>query len=593
MEYISIKKNDEAGYIYGEAEKLVRPPAVDRLPRNPQKEAEYYAVRDVFYKDRPIDLGWKLQQKIPMVAGRSGTRYLAYHFSNLRESALVAAQYDNKYGKMHYEVPPEPIFYEQWDIKRARFIFFSDNLALAYALSVYGKFDHAMAWARVSFLSRTELPSLDFSLFSGKTVLYYLVEHSGYDWRQTCLNAADIVKLFPESTKVYFVSYPERDYRPLSIKDPVFLSSREHFDAEVERLEKEPANIVDPCWAAPPSKPRRLLANGLMGRTATLLYDASPMDRTSYLTHWAAAISQGKSNIRAYRKFPPAGIAYIYMNSASDDFKDGIQKGFTDIIGQKFTAPSDNRYPASVIEARTLLRQDVFAAYPASDNPFAKFKRGTFFYFSFQPCTPIGAKLPEAIIQMLINAVNNLEQNHPDVEILTIDIPALWTFGIDFAVLMGLLYSLRDRYAVILSTNRPHPMQKSSIRNLPFDKIIRMQRQPSDPAQVYIDLITMRNDIGRKMDNRQLAMAVRDKQWKTRGAEKTSVAEKINYIRRYCHKKIRDVAVALGISESYVKRLRGKAGVSKKVPSRAPKYPKCKPKQTDYPAALSSSEEQM
>lgn len=575
MEYISIKKNDEAEYIYREAEKLMRPSPMDKLPRNPQKEAEYYANQESFYENRPIDLGWTMHYKIPMFSGLSGVRYRVYYFSNGRESALVAAQNDAD-GKMHYARLQEPVFHAQDRIKRSHHILFSDNLALAYALSTYSKFDVEVDWARVSFLSRDELPSLDFSLFGEKTVLYYLAEHSGYDWRQTCLNAADIIERFPESAKIYFVSYPERDHRASSIKDTVFLSSKKHFDAEVKRLEKEPANMDFPRWMAPPSNQRRLLADGLMERTATLLYDASPMDRTSYLTHWAAAISQGESNIRAYKKFPPTGVAYIYANFVDDDFKNGVQKGFANIVGQDFSAPPDNLCPATVMEARALMQQDMFAAYPVSDNPFAKFERDTFVYLSFRPCPVPRANLQEAIIQILGGAISSLERHHPDTKILMIDIPALWTLGIDFAVLMRILYSLRDRYAVILSANRPHPMQKSSIRNLPFDKIIRMQRQDSAPEQVYLDLITIRNDIARRKDDRLLAMAIGDKQWKTRGAEKTSVAEKINYIRRHRNKKIQDLVVTLGISESYAKKLRVKAGVSKKIPSRAPKYPKRK-----------------
>lgn len=575
MEYIGIKKNDEAEYIYREAEKLMRPPAIDKLPRNPQKEAEYYANQETFYENSPIDLGWGRPCKIPMFAGWPGVRYRVYKFSNGLESALVAAQYDPK-GKMHYGLPPNPIFYNQGGIENSRHILFSDNLALAYALSTYSKFDVEKDWAWVSFLSHDELPSLDFSLFGGKTVLYYLVEHSGYDWRQTCLNAADIIERFPESTKIYLVSYPERDHRPSSIKDTVFLSSKKHFDAEVKRLEKEPANMEAPRWISPSSDSRRLLADGLMERTVTLLYDASPMDRTSYLTHWAAAISQGKSNTRGYKKSPPVGVAYIYANSTDDDFRDGVQRGFADMTGLKNSTPPGNRYPTTVIEARTLMQQDIFAAYPVSDNPLVKFERDTFVYLSFQPRLANNAALPETMIQILEGAISSLERHHPDTKILMIDIPALWTLGIDFAVLMRILYSLRDRYAVILSTNRPHPMQKSSIRNLPFDKIIRMQRQDSSPEQVYLDLITIRNDIARRKDDRLLAMAIGDKQWKTRGVEKTSVAEKINYIRRHRNKKIQDLVVTLGISESYAKKLRVKAGVSKKVPSRAPKYPKRK-----------------
>ena len=49
------------------------------------------------------------------------------------------------------------------------------------------------------------------------------------------------------------------------------------------------------------------------------------------------------------------------------------------------------------------------------------------------------------------------------------------------------------------------------------------------------------------------------------------------YIKQHKDMEIKEAAIALGVSISYVKKLRGLAGVSKKVPSRAPKYPKRKP----------------
>ena len=76
-----------------------------------------------------------------------------------------------------------------------------------------------------------------------------------------------------------------------------------------------------------------------------------------------------------------------------------------------------------------------------------------------------------------------------------------------------------------------------------------------------------RDDIKRKNKTIKLIKAYADQQWKMRTV-KTSTSEKLQYIKKYQNKTIKNIALALGISESYVKKLRREAGIAKEIPAR-------------------------
>ena len=94
-----------------------------------------------------------------------------------------------------------------------------------------------------------------------------------------------------------------------------------------------------------------------------------------------------------------------------------------------------------------------------------------------------------------------------------------------------------------------------------------MQRKVCQPDSISLDLYVERDDIKRKNKVIKLIKAYTDHQWKIR-AVKTSVSEKLQYIAKHPNKPIKDIALALGISESYVKKLRREAGIAKEIPAR-------------------------
>ena len=572
MNYVKI--NDKTEYIYWSMQKLSRPAPVAGLPRDKRKENELYFSKGIFRKNNPSSGGWKTVTKIPMYDSILGIHYQVYCFSQNHKNAFVAAQYHG-HETLSFALPKTPVFcYQEW-LRRAQYVVFSDNPLLADSIQKH--LNHESLWMATSFLQKEDLKDLDFSIFSGKTIIYYLVEHSGNSWKEICFNADDVIDRFPKDTEVYVVSFPEKDVSILRSGYPVFLSSKQSFKEEVERLNTHTSTLSSINWQVPKSPERQELAEGFQDKTLTWLYDGSAVFRTRYLTHWAAAISQGKANLQTHSGFMPRKISYIYVNDIDDGFTSGLQTGFEDVFKKELTIPSHPKDPHSTSEAEyALTRPDLFLSYPVPVDPFFKIHH-TFYYTSFWPRATMESDKTSVAMQLLARCIDNLGQHHSGTEILILDIPSLWTFGVPMTFWAQFLYNLRSQYSVILATNTPTSMQKSQIRNLPLDKIVRIQRQTDTAEGTNIDLIFERDDIEHKKHTVRLTKGPKDRQWRHRPSQRLSVEEKIRYIKQHKGKKIKEIAIALGVSLSYVKKLRGLAGVSKKVPSRAPKYPKRKP----------------
>ena len=568
MNYVKI--NDETKYIYGMIQRFFRPSPLSAFPRDAAKEKELYGLKDTFHKARPNGDDWKNTIYIHMFDSRSGIRYMLYGFTNNHKNALVAAQYRTQ-DTLHFALPETPVFCYQESLSKVPYIVFSDNPIFAEAIQRH--LERESSWSATSFLQKSDLKDLDFSVFSGKTVIYYLVEHSGDDWRTSCLNALDIIDRFPEDTTVYVMSYPETNNCPDIAKYPVFLSTKQQFEEEVEELKKQPAFAPSVNWSNPLPLERKQIAAGILGQTLTWIYDANAAFRTQYLTHWAAAISAGKANIQTYQEVSPCNIAYFYINEFDDGFTSGLQAGFETVFDSKFSEAALPQAPASVLDAYwKITESDLFLSYPVTDNPFLQ-TPNNFHYTALK----VHADSTHAAIKILISYIKNFEKYHPDTQIIVLDIPAFWTLGISLANLAQFLYDLRSRYSVILATNIPIVKQRDLIRNLPFDKIIKLQRKSDTPEATNIDLVFERDDIENKIHTVRLTRNSQDKIWKYRAVRKLSVKEKIQFIKQHKDMELKKIAIALGISESYVKKLRGLAGVSKKVPNRAPKHPKRKP----------------
>ena len=574
MDYVKI--NDETEYIYKMIQRLFRPSPYSGLRRDKAKEDELYSLKEEFSKRQPHGNGWENAVQIPMFDSCTQTRYMLFGFKQSGKSALVAAQYRTR-ETLSYALPETPLFcYQEW-LRPTPYIVFSDNPILAEF--IHQQFNREPLWKATSFLRKQDLKDLDFSIFSGKNIVYYLVEHSGYDWRNTCLNAVDIIERFPQDANIYIMSYPETDVPTLE-RYPIFLSSKQNLQEEVERLKNQPANLSSVNWNIPKPPQRQEIAEGFQDKTLTWVYDASAVLRTQYLTHWAVAISQGEANMQGHKGFTPRKTAYIYVNDIDDGFISGVKTGSEDVFKKKFTIPSYPNDPNSISEAEYVLTHaDLFLNYPVPPDPFFKF-HPNFYYTSFWPLATLENDKTSVAMQLLARCIDNLGQHHSGTEILILDIPSLWTFGIPMTFWAQFLYNLRSRYSVILATNTPTSMQKSRIRNLPLDKIVRIQRQTDTAEGTNIDLIFERDDIEHKKHTVRLTKGPKDRQWRHRPSQRLSVEEKIKYIKQHKGIEIKEVAIALGVSISYVKKLRGLAGVSKKVPSRAPKNSKVKP--VDY-----------
>ena len=364
MNYVKI--NDETEYIYKMIQRLFRPSPYSGLLRDKAKEDELYSLKEEFPKRQPHGNGWENAVQIPMCDSCTQTRYMLYGFKQNGKSALVAAQY-RTHETLSYALPETPLFcYQEW-LHQPPYIVFSDNPILAEF--IHQQFNREPLWEAASFLRKQDLKNLDFSIFSGKNIVYYLVEHSGNDWRNTCINAIDIIKRFPQNANVFIMSYPEKDVPALE-PYPVFLSSKQNLEEEVERLKNLPVPLPSVNWQVPKSPERQEITEGFQDKTLTWLYDASAVFRTRYLTHWTAAISQGETNLKDHSGFKPRKIAYVYMNDIDDGFSSGLQAGFEDVFKKKLPIPSHPQDPNSTSEAEyALTRPDLFLSYPVPTDP--------------------------------------------------------------------------------------------------------------------------------------------------------------------------------------------------------------------------------
>ena len=567
-----LKLNDENRYIYGMVQKIPTATPLENFQRDKVAEDQFYKITDAFPRNTPCRPdGWKLMNKIFMGNPAYGTAYMLYHFEKNHKTALVTATYNTE-KSLVYRRPDTPSFLYESAVERRHYVVFVDNILWAESIS-RSAFRWESLWIATSFLDTFDIDKLDFLIFKNKTVVYGLFERPGLPWANACDRAVKIINKFPESTQVYIMTCPMHDMLPPF--DPaynVFLSSRKHLEDEIRKLQSAPqpqeSQIAEVNWMVPPNISRREIAEGIWEKTITWLYGASRRDRTLYLTHFAASLSQGKTNIQAHKVPERQKVAYIYINPKSDDFLSGLQDSVKNITGRDFGEPPLTASPATVLEAEELLwKVNFFCCYPVSNEPVLKISSNILYSLLF-PSSTSTANAVAVMPQLLKRIADNLERYHSDVKLVILDIPLLWKFGISKSKMELLLYSLRSRYAVILSTN---DTEEQFVSDLPWDSIIRMRRRHSTPESISIDLIFERDDRRKEEKIERLTKGANDKQWKIRVPKKLSVKQKIDYVIKHRHDQIRDVAKALGIAESYVKKLRRVAGVSKEVPSRAPK----------------------
>ena len=219
--------------------------------------------------------------------------------------------------------------------------------------------------------------------------------------------------------------------------------------------------------------------------------------------------------------------------------------------------------PVNALYASYLIKAyNMFNIYPGIIVPFKKFQSDNFYYSMFFPEETLTGNRGDSLKIILVKMIQSL---NCDVQMLVLDLPS-WCSDL-LCETTDWLYDLRSQYTVVISCNNLSPKKVSKIHNLPNDRIIRMQRNPCQPDSISLDLHVERDDIKRKNKVIKLIKTYTNQQWKKR-AVKTSVSEKLQYIAKYPRKPIKDIALTLGISESYVKKLRRQAGIAQEIPAR-------------------------
>ena len=121
-----------------------------------------------------------------------------------------------------------------------------------------------------------------------------------------------------------------------------------------------------------------------------------------------------KANIQAHKVPDRQKIAYIYINTESDDFLSGLQDSVKNITGRDFGEPPLTASPATVLEAEELLwKVNFFCCYPVSNEPVLKISSNILYSLLF-PSSTLPANVTAVMTQLLTRVTDNLARYHSD-----------------------------------------------------------------------------------------------------------------------------------------------------------------------------------
>lgn len=561
MEHITFP-NDISERILRMVINLPGPAYICSLPRNKKMETYLYEHKTVS-NDELHKLGlneiWKKTAGV-RIDKLCAVKYILTAYTLNNEAVFVTKMNEN-FEKIpsNYYCP----FYNGMTIPISEYIIFTDNIF--WACSILGNDYYRNPPIISPLLEDDQLDKLDFSVFEKKKIFYVLFTHSGKNWRETCFTAERIAAKFPKTSEVSFISLPFCFSGIARELQPIFISTYDQFKKELEHLNTTPDtnDILSVFWRIPNSPARKEITNDLWERTITFMYGCSRSDSTMYLVNMAAALSQGKPHIQNYPVQKPIKVAYIYVGTETEEVKREIPNAFKKLLDISLPPLQDSIATDYAVDASCFIAADnMFNIYPGIIVPFKKFQSDNFYYSIFFPEKTLTENIGDSIKIILVKMVQALNGN---VQMLVLDLPS-WCSDL-LCETTDWLYDLRSQYTVVISCNNLSPKKVSKIHNLPNDRIIRMQRNPCQPDSISLDLHVERDDIKRKNKTIKLIKAYADQQWKMRTV-KTSTSEKLQYIKKYQNKTIKNIALALGISESYVKKLRREAGIAKEIPAR-------------------------
>ena len=477
-------------------------------------------------------------------------------------------------------LPDKNCFFNEYLIEDAMpAILFIDDVQFANRFDLSWHIDQ-LQFPVVSYWALNDDPQdLDWKLFKGKRIYYFLIEHSGRNRSETWHHALKILNFMKpkENTngdpEVIFITLEGNHYVPM-------FSSEEQFRKACE-LESEVSRPLEPCvlWSEVPHPVSRttILPPFVLNQTATLFHSGESSTQTKLLLSMAVAASQGHRWLNeTVEPTAPVKVAFIHEARPHDDtffreLQEHFQRLYPDV---DLPLPVLGQTPQSVEEANYLLLQKQFIPYPElNDSSRQGFNQNNFQYFVYSS--------PQQHHLLLWKLIYNLKKHNPDVKVVFIDTFTLFPLLNHpdiVASLTNMLFQWRSELTIIFSTPVLGEQVYSHVYNFPFDTIIQVQKQKTECLEDQkVLLVFERYDNSNQSCIRKrmyLKHSQGSKYWTQQKRSVSSKQEMLSFLKRYKQYTESQLAMKLGISISYVKKLKREAGLVHPRPERAPKCPK-------------------
>ena len=580
MDYIEL--NDQMQYLsYRLLNHMLRSGIINMpLPRNFQEENRIIKEGQSRLDCNKDKITFPIRNKytiaITMLScNRKECFYLFPRLSKDNQHRLLLPQSGVRHSDGTFEnmviLPKKNCFFNEYLIDEALYksLLFIDDVHLANICDRVWEYPNLGEYPLISYWALDDDPKdLDWTLLKGKRIYYLLLEHSGRDRRKTLLHAQKILNLMKseendKSLEVIFISLEGNHNVPMFSSEEQFRKACE-LETEVSRplelgvLWKEESHSVSRTMILPPF---------ILNQTATLFHGGEPATQTKFLLNMAVAASQGHRWLNETVELTaPMKVAFIHEVRPHDDtffreLREHFQRLFPNV---DLPLPVLGQAPQSVEEASYLLLQKQFIPYPELNDSFRQgLYQNNFHYFIYSS--------PQQHHVLLQSLIYNLEKYNPDVKVVFIDTFSLFPLlrNSDIVVfLTQMLFQWRSELTIIFSTPVLGEQVYSHVYNFPFDTIIQVQKQKTECLEDQkVLLVFERYDnpnqscircIRKKM---YLKHPKGSKYWTQQKQSASSKQEMLSSLKRYKQYTESQLAMKLGISISYVKKLKREAGL--------------------------------
>lgn len=285
--------------------------------------------------------------------------------------------------------PDKNCFFNEYLIEDAGpAILFIDDVQLANSFDLSWQMLQ-LQFPVISYWALNDDPQdLDWKLFKGKRIYYFLIEHSGRNRSETWHHALKILNFMKPKEdanggpEVIFITLEGNHAVPM-------FSSEEQFREACEEPEVSRPLELGVLWSEGPHSVSRttILPPFVLNQTVTLFHSGEPATQTKLLLSMAVAASQGHRWLNeTVEPTAPLKVAFIHEARPHDDtffseLREHFQRLYPDV---DLPLPVPGRAPQSVEEANHLLLQNQFIPYPELNDTFRQgLYQNNFHYFVY------------------------------------------------------------------------------------------------------------------------------------------------------------------------------------------------------------------